>query len=442
MRSILKCSLILILLIIHLSFEGQLNGKDRRLKTSITGTIVDDYYISPDRSIRVKVPVTGSMGGRVSDKLMGPEDILVAFLDDLGNFYLISSVMGGKSCGQISEEVRQLPNFVKEETVTTERGEQTWQQVFLKEGSPLVTRQLTGKTVDDRKPKKLDLYLTRTCLPIGSRTFIVGAGVTAHALDKKSDLLTASKNRLKKFLDGLTISSPVGKNKPTAVSKWADLGKACYSKGQYDKAKEYFKKDLDEKMKTHGDKHPEVAISLVSLGLAWSGLGKHETAIHYYEKALAIDSEIYGDPHPALARDYINLGVAWSSLGKYEKAIHCYEKALSIDSRLYGENHPGVARYYIHLGLAWKALDECNKAVHYHEKALSILQKAYGDKHPQVARTLLLLGDDWNALSQYKKAVGYYEKALLIYETALGSSHGLTKRVRESLDKARGKIKN
>jgi tetratricopeptide (TPR) repeat protein len=437
-----NCWLILFLFVIIFSIDFKTNGEGLKLKTKITGTIVDNYYVSPDHSFKVKVPVEGNLGGKVSDRLLGPENIIVAFTDDFGDMYLIQSSIGGKSCEQKNIEEKILSTYVSEESVTTERGKETWMQHFLKEGSPIVSRHLTGKTENERKPKRLDLYLTKTCIQIGSRIFIVSAGVTAKTNDKKSRLLKASKEKLEVFLEGLKIPQTTGHKELDAARKWEDLGKACYSKGQYEKSKEYFEKALEIKLKTYGDEHPEVAIILVILGNTWKSLGKYEEAIQYYEKALKIDSKIYGEKNPAVARDFIHLGNSWRSLGKYEKAIDYHLKVLDIFIETYGDENMNVANALENLAYSWDSLGNYKKAVYYLEKALDIFIKTYSDKHTEVAKRMAILGDCWSKLGKYKKAIGYYEKALTVFENTVGNDHQATKKVREQLAKAQEELKD
>jgi tetratricopeptide (TPR) repeat protein len=111
-----------------------------------------------------------------------------------------------------------------------------------------------------------------------------------------------------------------------------------------------------------------------SLGGAWSSKGEYDKAIEYYEKALQINVRAFGDQHPNLAVDYRSLGGAWSSKGEYDKAIEYYEKALQINVRSFLVTNilNGWQEITTASGSAWSSKGEYDKAIGYYEKALQI----------------------------------------------------------------------
>jgi tetratricopeptide (TPR) repeat protein len=81
-----------------------------------------------------------------------------------------------------------------------------------------------------------------------------------------------------------------------------------------------------------------------SLGGAWSSKGEYDKAIEYYEKALQINVRAFGDQHPNLARNYNSLGGAWNYKREYDKAIGYHEEASQINVRAFGDQHPKRGR--------------------------------------------------------------------------------------------------
>ncbi|MCP4264066.1 MAG: tetratricopeptide repeat protein, partial [Candidatus Brocadiaceae bacterium] len=61
---------------------------------------------------------------------------------------------------------------------------------------------------------------------------------------------------------------------PENIDVMNKLGSAWYSKGEYDKAIEYYEKALKSDINTFGEEHPQVAIRWNNLGLAWHSKGK------------------------------------------------------------------------------------------------------------------------------------------------------------------------
>ncbi|NKB61359.1 MAG: tetratricopeptide repeat protein [Gammaproteobacteria bacterium] len=54
-----------------------------------------------------------------------------------------------------------------------------------------------------------------------------------------------------------------------------------------------------EDLKTFGEEHPNVAIRRNNLGSAWYSKGEYDRAIEYYERALETFSQVLGSDHPS-----------------------------------------------------------------------------------------------------------------------------------------------
>ena len=106
------------------------------------------------------------------------------------------------------------------------------------------------------------------------------------------------------------------------------LGIAHNSKGEYDKAIDFYKRALKIEVASLGEDHPNVATSYNNLGSAYGIKGDNDLAINYYERALKIRVASLGEDHPDVAFSYNNLGVAYNSKGEYDKAILTTTNAL------------------------------------------------------------------------------------------------------------------
>ncbi|HOY19462.1 MAG TPA: tetratricopeptide repeat protein [Haliscomenobacter sp.] len=214
-----------------------------------------------------------------------------------------------------------------------------------------------------------------------------------------------------------------GENHPNVATNYNNLGAAWESKGEYSKAIEYYEKALQINVKASGENHPDLAINYNNLAGAWATKGEYDKAIEYFEKALQIFLKAFGENHPNVATNHNNLGAVWTLKGRYDKAIDYYDKALQTHVKALGEDHPDVARDYNNLGLVWTSKGEYDKAIGYFEKALKIGVKALGEDHPDVARDYNNLGGAWFSKKEYDKCIGYFEKALKIDVKALGEDH-------------------
>ncbi len=101
-----------------------------------------------------------------------------------------------------------------------------------------------------------------------------------------------------------------------------------------------------------GEDHPDVARVRNNLGMAWQSKGEYDKAIEYYEQALASDLKTLGEDHPSVAIRRNNLGSAWDAKGEYDKAIEYYELALASGLKTFREDHPDVAKFRNNLAAA------------------------------------------------------------------------------------------
>ncbi len=157
------------------------------------------------------------------------------------------------------------------------------------------------------------------------------------------------------------------------------LGVLYYSKGEYDKAEEYYFKAKDIYEKIYKNKiHPDLASTYLNLGLLYADKGKYDKAEVYYLKAKDIFEKIYKNKnHPDLASTYLNLGLLYAKKGKYDKAEVYYLKALRIREKILDKNHPDLASTYLNLGVLYADKGKYDKAEVYFLKALSIVEDIY-----------------------------------------------------------------
>ena len=166
------------------------------------------------------------------------------------------------------------------------------------------------------------------------------------------------------------------------ASAYSNLGLAYESKGDYDKAIEYFQKSLKINLKKLGSEDPNVAINYNNLGFACDGKGDHDEAIEYYKKSLEINLAKLGSEHPNVARDYNNLGDSYRIKGDYDEAIEDFQKSLKINLKKLGPEHPDVAVMYSNLGMVYIEKGDYDKAFEYAQKALNIARGSLGSNHP------------------------------------------------------------
>ena len=213
-----------------------------------------------------------------------------------------------------------------------------------------------------------------------------------------------------------------------------NLGLAYRSKGDYDRAINYYRKALKFDLKQLGPDHLNVATRYNNLGVAFSRKREHDRAIEYYQKALKINLKQLRPDNPKVATSYNNLGLAYKQKGNYDKAIEYYQKALKIDLKQRGPDHPRVAIRYNNLGRAYAGKGDYDRAIEYYQKAIRIDLKQLGHDHPNVAIRYNNMGRAYQRQGNYDKALEYYRSALKIGRKSFGKNHPDTKHYQKNVN--------
>ena len=112
-----------------------------------------------------------------------------------------------------------------------------------------------------------------------------------------------------------------------------------------------------------------------NLGLVYKSKGEWERAIEFYQKDLEI-SEKLGDRH-GMAQTFNNLGLVYQSKGEWDRAIEFYQKSLELKEKL-GDRH-GMALTWGNLGHVLFEKGETKEAIRLVALAVMVLHQI-GDK--------------------------------------------------------------
>ena len=84
----------------------------------------------------------------------------------------------------------------------------------------------------------------------------------------------------------------------SVASTYVNMANVYYSQGHYERALEYYQKDLDITIKVVGHDHTSVAVSYFNMGPVYRSLGKAEEAREMFTKAYSIFLKVLGPDHP------------------------------------------------------------------------------------------------------------------------------------------------
>ena len=119
-----------------------------------------------------------------------------------------------------------------------------------------------------------------------------------------------------------------------------------------------------------------------NLGNVYQSLGQYEKAIQYYEKNLEISTTI--GHQSGIAASNGNLGIAYQKLGQYEIAIQYHEKHLEVNTAIGDQS--GIARSSGNLGHCHCCAGEYEVALPYLGRAIKIFDKIFFDMVPDQSK--------------------------------------------------------
>jgi len=190
---------------------------------------------------------------------------------------------------------------------------------------------------------------------------------------------------------------------------WNQLGLACQTEDELNKAIEFHEKALFTYISL-GRKEDEAA-TYGNLGLVYQSQGNLNKAIEFHKKALfayvSLDMKEY------VAAAYGNLGLVYQSQGNLDKAIEFHEKALRLDEAI--GNKAGMAEDYRNLGLVYEVQGKLNIAIQFHQRALKlneILDRKNGmaQNYGNLALIYQKQGNNIEAKKNYKMSIAIYKQ--------------------------------
>ncbi len=120
-----------------------------------------------------------------------------------------------------------------------------------------------------------------------------------------------------------------------------NLGRKYYINGEYEKAIEAFKKEINDK--------PSSAEAYYNLGLAYGKIGQHEKEIDCYEESIK--------HNPNKPEIHFNLGIVHNKIGNHKEAIKALNESIKLRPN-YLKAHYNICIIYAETGNQEKAMKE------------------------------------------------------------------------------------
>ncbi len=203
----------------------------------------------------------------------------------------------------------------------------------------------------------------------------------------------------------------------------ARIGGVLGTKGQFDKALEYFEQSSKIYIEYYGESHPNVAGTLMRIGGIWETKGQFDKALEYYEKDLKISIEYYGefDPNVVLTRN--SIGVINLKTGDFSSALNCFDQALIVYSELQGDKSRNTAAVKRNRARALMGLKRFDEAEQMLTEAIDSLRGGELENDLVLARTLLRFSEYLRLTANIKMAIRVIEEAISIFLINPGEQH-------------------
>ncbi|MFC5044392.1 tetratricopeptide repeat protein [Aquimarina hainanensis] len=192
---------------------------------------------------------------------------------------------------------------------------------------------------------------------------------------------------------------------------YQNLGNLYDRRGETNKALQYYKKSLNLRQKIYGDKHPEVAGSLINVGLTYQNLGL-EKGLSYCYKGLEIFKNAYGENNSIIADMYQNLGTTYQTKKEFDTALNYYKKSLKIRQENLSKTHLDIVRSHYNLGSLYKDQEKHVIALDYYKKGLDIIKES-GKISKFTSIFYNNIGRIYFEQHDYDKALSFFDKALI-----------------------------
>ncbi|CAF1562233.1 unnamed protein product [Didymodactylos carnosus] len=250
------------------------------------------------------------------------------------------------------------------------------------------------------------------------------------------------------------------------------LGRILFNMGEYEKAKQYYTRVLDEpsnddrnvavchqrlgevsvsqgdfdvalnhlneavklyKKFQHAHDTVDIANSYYWIGTVHKYREEYETALSYYDKALAIQQAKLPADRVETAHTLSEIGNVHYRQGNNDSALSYHQRALVMYKKVLPPTHWSISTSLAETGNVYLTKKEYDRALHYYNQSLQIQRKTLPRDHPDVATTYYSIGCVYEKKNELTTALDYFEKCLVIRKKSFPPSHPYIQRVSDDI---------
>ncbi|WP_166386911.1 CHAT domain-containing protein [Polaribacter sp. 11A2H] len=221
--------------------------------------------------------------------------------------------------------------------------------------------------------------------------------------------------RFDEGLDYLFKAIPILNNKKGErflTSTYQFIAIVYRSKGEDNKALQYFNKSLNISLNYYKENHPITSDIISGIASIYTNKADFENGIIFEKRALNNYINVYGEKHPKVSNSYQIIGYNLSSKKEYAEALKYLKIALKINKDIFGNNNPITANSYKLLANFYNKKEDYNSALKYYKKGLEIIQNNYGVNHILTSNFYFRIGIIHQNIKEYQLALNFFNKAL------------------------------
>ena len=201
------------------------------------------------------------------------------------------------------------------------------------------------------------------------------------------------------------------------------LGKLMYTKGDYQKAIDFFEQLLNDQ--TFLSYLPNRSVLHNELAQIYKQIGDYNKAQQFYDSALKLARQ---HPEGEYDHEYIagilnNQGVLCLAEKNYVKALEYFEQAVCSCEERPIPQREHLSIFLNNIGLAQYNLGNLDQSIIFYNKSLKIKREILPENHPAIANTLCNIGDIYARKREYQQALNLYEETLRIEKATLPCEH-------------------
>lgn len=207
----------------------------------------------------------------------------------------------------------------------------------------------------------------------------------------------------------LTTNPPFSSDHSMVAHTFNSLGNVYYSRLQFDKAEELYKRALEIFEKSVTPNHNDIAATLNNLGNLYGAQFRLDEAESCFRRALEIREGACPPYDPRTTYILNNLAGLYMMQGLYEKAKPLSEQVLEAREKTLGSDHPFLARALSNLATIYSKQGSYERADDLYSRSLEIMRRTLSPGHPDF--TLVL-----NNYIEFLRTIGQETKAAKLKE--------------------------